>query len=79
MQVNLADGRQCDQYTITDDFVHLSHNSGVFLHDDLLAVLAVRREINSCMDISVMLEPAHGSMQYNPIRIPDQNFRRLMA
>ena len=42
-QVRLADGRQLDQYTITDDFVHLSHNSGVYLYEDLLALLAVRR------------------------------------
>ena len=41
--MRLADGRQLDQYTITDDFVHLSHNSGVYLYEDLLAVLAVRR------------------------------------
>lgn len=79
MQVNLVDGRQCDQYTITDDFVHLSHNSGVFLHDDLLAVLAVRCEMSLRIDISVVLEPAHGSTQYNLIRIPDQKLRRLMA
>lgn len=41
--MRLADGRQLDQYTITDDFVHLSHNSGVYLYEDLLALLAVRR------------------------------------
>ena len=40
--MRLADGRQLDQYTITDDFVHLSHNSGVYLYEDLLALLAVR-------------------------------------
>lgn len=79
MQVDLADGRQCDQYTITDDFVHLSHNSGVFLHDDLLAVLAVRCEMSACADITVVLEPAHGSTQYNLIRIPDLKFRPLVA
>lgn len=39
--MRLADGRQLDQYTITDDFVHLSHNSGVYLYEDLLALLAV--------------------------------------
>ena len=41
-QVRLADGRQCDQYTLTDDFVHLPRCDGVFLYEDLLAVLAVR-------------------------------------
>jgi hypothetical protein len=41
-QVRLADGRQCDQYTLTDDFVHLARCDGVFLYEDLVAVLAVR-------------------------------------
>ncbi|KAK9845772.1 hypothetical protein WJX81_002105 [Elliptochloris bilobata] len=42
--VRLADGQQLDQYTITDDFVHLAHNSGVYLYEDLLAVLAMRSQ-----------------------------------
>jgi len=41
--VRLADGRQCDQYTLTDDFVHLARCDGVFLYEDLLAVVRCAR------------------------------------
>ena len=41
-QLRLADGCICDQYSITFDCVHLSSNNGVFLYEDLLAILAVR-------------------------------------
>ncbi|CAK9194779.1 unnamed protein product [Sphagnum troendelagicum] len=40
--VRLADGVVTDQRVFHDDYIHLAHNAGVFLHDDLLAVLSVR-------------------------------------
>jgi de-etiolated-1 len=39
---SLADGRITDQRSFNDDFIHLAHNMGVFLYDDLLAVLSIR-------------------------------------
>jgi len=40
--VRLADGVVTDQRVFRDDYIHLAHNAGVFLHDDLLAILSVR-------------------------------------
>lgn len=40
--VRLADGVVTDQRHFRDDYIHLAHNAGVFLYDDLLAVLSVR-------------------------------------
>ncbi|CAL8468423.1 g7963 [Coccomyxa elongata] len=39
--VCLEDGTVCDRYSISDDCIHLSNNSGVYLHDDLLAILTI--------------------------------------
>ncbi len=41
VQVRLEDGTVCDRYSISNDCIHLSNNSGVYLHDDLLAILTV--------------------------------------
>jgi hypothetical protein len=30
-----------DHHMFHDDYIHLAHNAGVFLHDDLLAVLFI--------------------------------------
>jgi hypothetical protein len=40
-QVGLEDGSVCDRYSISNDCIHLSSSSGVYLHEDLLAILAV--------------------------------------
>ncbi|KAL2607655.1 hypothetical protein R1flu_026228 [Riccia fluitans] len=40
--VRLSDGHIADERIYHDDFIHLSHNMGVFLYDDLLAVLSIR-------------------------------------
>ncbi|EIE19430.1 hypothetical protein COCSUDRAFT_48944 [Coccomyxa subellipsoidea C-169] len=39
--VRLEDGTVCDRYSISNDCIHLSNNSGVYLHDDLLAILTI--------------------------------------
>ena len=54
-QVRVRTGELCDQYVIADDFVHLSHNSGACLYDDLLAILAVRPEANEISVLSNLL------------------------
>lgn len=40
--VRLADGVITARSVFQDDYIHLAHNQGVFLHDDLLAILSVR-------------------------------------
>ncbi|KAL3675388.1 hypothetical protein R1sor_025336 [Riccia sorocarpa] len=40
--VRLSDGHIADERIYHDDFIHLSHNMGVFLYDDLVAILSVR-------------------------------------
>jgi de-etiolated-1 len=40
--VRLSDGMIVDQKAFHNDYINLAHNSGVFLYDDLLAVLSVR-------------------------------------
>ena len=40
-QVKLQTGQLTDTFKITNDFVHLSHNGGIHLYDDMLIVLAV--------------------------------------
>ncbi|KAG0622328.1 hypothetical protein M758_3G089800 [Ceratodon purpureus] len=40
--VRLADGVITARSVFQDDYIHLAHNAGVFLHDDLLAILSVR-------------------------------------
>lgn len=42
--VNTRDGSVADTYLLQDDFVHLSHNFGVHLWDDLLLVVGVRQQ-----------------------------------
>ena len=42
MQVNIRDGSVADAYLLEDDFVHISHNFGIHLWDDLLLVVGVR-------------------------------------
>ena len=46
-QIRLDDGSTCDRYTIANDCVHLSSNNGVYLYQDLLAILAVLWVIRS--------------------------------
>ena len=41
LQIQLQTGELLDTFTISDDFVHLSHNGGIHLYDDVLVVLAV--------------------------------------
>lgn len=40
--VRLADGAITGRSVFKDDYIHLAHNAGVFLHEDLLAVLSIR-------------------------------------
>lgn len=40
--VRFADGSITGRSVFKDDYIHLAHNAGVFLHDDLLAVLSIR-------------------------------------
>ena len=40
--VRLDDGVITARSVFQDDYIHLAHNAGVFLHDDLLAILSVR-------------------------------------
>ncbi|XP_062095827.1 light-mediated development protein DET1 [Humulus lupulus] len=40
--LRLEDGVVLDEKVFNDDFVNLAHNMGVFLHDDLLAVVSLR-------------------------------------
>lgn len=40
--VRLDDGVITARSVFRDDYIHLAHNAGVFLHDDLLAILSVR-------------------------------------
>ncbi|KAJ7564160.1 hypothetical protein O6H91_02G005500 [Diphasiastrum complanatum] len=40
--VRLADGAVIDERVYRDDFIHLAHNAGVFMYDDLLAILSIR-------------------------------------
>ncbi|EFJ32844.1 hypothetical protein SELMODRAFT_167525 [Selaginella moellendorffii] len=42
LAVRLADGIITDDRIYHDDFIHLSHNMGVFMYEDLLAILSVR-------------------------------------
>lgn len=42
LQVNMRTGQLADEYILEDDFVHVSHNFGIHLWDDLLLVLGVR-------------------------------------
>eukprot|EP00249_Psilotum_nudum_P024049 c29072_g2_i1 orf=417-3116(-) len=43
--VKLADGTIVDERIFQDDFIHLAHNTGVFMYDDLLAILSVRYQL----------------------------------
>ncbi|KAH7520868.1 hypothetical protein FEM48_Zijuj08G0191400 [Ziziphus jujuba var. spinosa] len=40
--LRLEDGIVLDEKVFHDDFVHLAHNMGVFLYDDLLAIVSLR-------------------------------------
>ncbi|KAG0565437.1 hypothetical protein KC19_8G190500 [Ceratodon purpureus] len=40
--VRFADGAITGRSVFKDDYIHLAHNAGVFLHEDLLAVLSIR-------------------------------------
>lgn len=40
--VRLADGIIMDERKFRDDFIHLAHNAGIFMYDDLVSVLSVR-------------------------------------
>ena len=40
--VRFADGVITGRSVFKDDYIHLAHNAGVFLHEDLLAVLSIR-------------------------------------
>ena len=42
MQVHIGRGQVTDTYHIKDDFVHLNHNGGIHLYENILIVLAVR-------------------------------------
>ncbi len=46
LQVNTRDGSVADTYLLQDDFVHLSHNFGVHLWDDLLLIVGVSCHAN---------------------------------
>lgn len=38
----LEDGEILDKKVFSNDFVNLTHNTGVFLYDDLLAIVSLR-------------------------------------
>ncbi|XP_030499339.1 light-mediated development protein DET1 isoform X2 [Cannabis sativa] len=40
--LRLEDGVVLDEKVFNDDFINLAHNMGVFMHDDLLAVVSLR-------------------------------------
>ncbi|XP_057817653.1 light-mediated development protein DET1 isoform X1 [Cryptomeria japonica] len=40
--VRLTDGEVMDERTFQNDFIHLGHNMGVFLYDDLLSIMSIR-------------------------------------
>lgn len=40
--LRLEDGVVLDEKVFNDDFVNLAHNMGVFLYDDLLAIVSLR-------------------------------------
>lgn len=40
--IRLEDGFVLDEKVFHDDFVNLAHNMGVFLYDDLLAIVSIR-------------------------------------
>lgn len=40
--LRLEDGIVLDEKVFQDDFVNLAHNMGVFLYDDLLAIVSLR-------------------------------------
>lgn len=50
--VRLADGAVVDRRVFCNDFIHLGHNAGVFLYDDLLAVLSVRFQCVHILQVS---------------------------
>ena len=41
VQIQADTGELCGQYSIQDDFIHLSHANGVYLLEDRLCILAV--------------------------------------
>lgn len=45
-------GELCGQYSIHDDFVHLSHANGVYLLEDRLCILAVRSQTIHLLHVS---------------------------
>ncbi|GBG74929.1 hypothetical protein CBR_g19443 [Chara braunii] len=40
--VKICNGEVMDRRRFDDDYIHLAHNAGVFLYEDLLAILSVR-------------------------------------
>jgi hypothetical protein len=42
--VGLKDGKVYDKRTFTNDFIHLSHHSGVYLYNDVFVVLSVHTQ-----------------------------------
>lgn len=42
LEIRLEDGFRLDERIFHNDFVHLTHSMGVFLYDDLLAIVSLR-------------------------------------
>jgi de-etiolated-1 len=42
--IRLGDGVRLDEKVFNNDFVNLTHNMGVFLYDDLLAIVSLRNQ-----------------------------------
>ncbi|KAG6597221.1 Light-mediated development protein DET1, partial [Cucurbita argyrosperma subsp. sororia] len=49
--LRLEDGEILDAKVFVNDFVNLAHNTGVFLYDDLLAIVSVRYQIIHILQI----------------------------
>lgn len=47
----LEDGEILDVKVFVNDFVNLAHNTGVFLYDDLLAIVSLRYQIIHILQI----------------------------
>ncbi|KAL9265388.1 Light-mediated development protein DET1-like protein [Drosera capensis] len=49
--VRLEDGVILDEKVFRDDFIYLAHNTGVFLYDDLLAIVSLRYQVIHILQI----------------------------
>ncbi|KAF6156810.1 hypothetical protein GIB67_033279 [Kingdonia uniflora] len=55
--VRMEDGTILDQKVLCNDFVNITHNMGVFLYDDLLAILSLRYQTIHILQIRDSVSP----------------------